>query len=706
MPFITLPCTKCGAALPITRGSMVQCFACGMKNVFVESFDELSRFVIDAFGYPKTIEEIEAQIDQKTIDERMLVIDKLFNQYLSQSRQLEYVILSKLDKTELPPDIGDLGKMIGKLGIVLDAYLIPHLTNDLQKQQYSEMSALCVIRNAMITALILTIEAKKTYKVEDAKRFYANALGNYQRVQEFAEKFAQLYPHMGFEDEKQLAKASEKFCKVITEMLTSSPSYFTDELEEIEAIIKDISDSRANTLKKQVLAFYHLGTAIQFIFDDIRKQEPFKGLAVITERVLFYTRELKENFALAKKWVLDIEDRFRQIQSQLMMLHCGQTLPYLDDYRKEFQLRYEELRQAYNNTLSRYVAITLSDFELELSESFELIESLIDDPSTPPEEIVVQFEKDRHELLVLAETVKSLLFDILKNAINEDLISTHSLEIVTSLSDKNATFDKKILKFINKLIEEFIDLRNTKRLRIEDQRSTFNITYFPIIERLMKSAFIIRLVDIPLPVFMELIILSTSMDVEKDYRIVLLIENPSPITLTNVGVSFFVPNSFRIKTRIMDVGKMRPGQKLSISTNVIPTIEGKFYLMAMLQYEHSKESFWTPTIKIPLIVGHPEKEEDLLKELYKKYGVDVNAVEYIKTLEANLKEFEEIKPINFEKSAADTLERDQADSLVRDLKDLEEDDKDNEKSNGNSPKKSSNSSEKTTKHSKGQDSKG
>ena len=73
------------------------------------------------------------------------------------------------------------------------------------------------------------------------------------------------------------------------------------------------------------------------------------------------------------------------------------SFPYLDDYRGQFQLEYEDLLHIYNDLLSRYVSITLSDMELELSDAFELIETLMDEESTPADEIIDQFEKQNFE---------------------------------------------------------------------------------------------------------------------------------------------------------------------------------------------------------------------------------------------------------------------------------------------------------------------
>ena len=374
---------------------------------------------------------------------------------------------------------------------------------------------------------------------------------------------------------------------------------------------------------------------------------------------------------------LALENRYKTAQQKYLALHCGQFLPYLDDYRGQFQLEYEDLLHIYNDLLSRYVSITLSDMELELSDAFELIETLMDEESTPADEIIDQFEKQNFEILTLGESVKTFLFDLLKMAIDEDLMHTYSLEIVSGISEKSAVFDKKVLKYIDHLIESFINERNNKRLAIGDQRSLFQLQYEPKIERLVKTSFTLELSSIHFPIFMELLLMTTIMEMERpkhpvDYQVFLLLENPNTVPLENVGITFFVPNSFRIKTRIMEIGKIKPHQKIRTSTNVIPTVEGRFYIMAMVQYEHTKESFWMPTIKQQVTVGHPEKHEEVFRDIYKKYGVDIDMVEHMKLLEATSQAYEDSEARKQFPKDEETVEKDSVADLIHYIDEFEE----------------------------------
>jgi hypothetical protein len=681
MPLVSLPCTDCGAALPISEGSIIQCFSCGINNEYSESFEYLTQFVFEIFNITKGIEDIEEKITDNVLNERMMVIDRIFNEYLSQSRQIEYVVVTKRDEIEFKIDIHDLGKKIGMLGLIIDNYLIRHIKNDLQVKQYSEMKTLCEIRNALLTSLWMTYEAKKSYKVKEAQEWYKKSQSNFTRAKTIALEYGEKST-IGFEDEKIIAEAGERFTELLYDFLTNNPGYFADELEEIETILKDLTDVRAIFFKKQIIEFYTLGTALMFLMGEIRERKPFEKLNIKFERILFYTQEIKEHFITAKTWLLELDEKFRDYQKKLMELHCGIRIGYLDDYRKEFEKRQLETTNQFNDSISQYVSATLSDYSIEISDDFDLLDVLMDDDGFDKELLMDKFEKERFEIAALSSTVKDFLFDFLKISINENLTQTYNLEIITAISEKNAEFDKKILRFIRILIQRFVDTRNQEKLTIEEQSKLFYDEYFSLIKRAVEESYTLELKEIPLPIFMELIILSTSLDVEVDYRVVLLLENPSLVNLRNVGVTFFVPNSFRIKTRILEIGKLKPNQKLNIDTNFIPTTQGRFNLMAMVNYEHFNDSFWMPSIKIPLIVGNPKPEDEILHNLYIKYGIDPKTVEMAKNLEnedqEELSEEERIEnKLNKKfkdriKLPKDTIEREKMISLLKELDDMED----------------------------------
>ena len=184
--------------------------------------------------------------------------------------------------------------------------------------------------------------------------------------------------------------------------------------------------------------------------------------------------------------------------------------------------------------------------------------------------------------------------------------------------------------------ERFNDLRNKQQIALEKQKELFNLEYRPILEQVVKFSFTLSREQIAYPIFMEFLILSKAIDIDEEYRTILLIENPSQTTLLKVGVTFFVPNTFQIGTRILEIGKLRPGEKLRIDNRFTPTKEGHFFIMTMVQYEYAKESFWMPSIKIPLIVGNPPNENDALEKFYQEHGLKDEDILKLKAYRENV----------------------------------------------------------------------
>jgi hypothetical protein len=652
----------------------------------MDSFDELSKYVMEILEMVSCPEEIESRIELAAVTARMRKIDALFNEILSLSRQLDYIIVSKLDDIEFEVDLSKLRRNIGKLGIVMEFLLIPHLDNSLQQKQYWEMRYLCKIRNIQLTALIMTIQARKEFRIELARDLYFNARKNYVRAQEFAQDVVKNQNLPDFEEERILSQAAERMCTLFENFLTANPAYFADELEQVEALLLNFNDSRALMLKKQIMKFYNLGTEIMFILEELRNQKPLEVMQAREERVLYYTGEIRDTIKTAKNWINSFESKYSATQKQLLALHCGQMMPYLEDYRKEFQTRVEDAIHRFNDLLSQYVAATTSDYALETAELFELLDAFMDNEEFVIPDLVAKFEHYYHELLILNETVRQFLLDILGQALKESLMELHSLDMVTAVSEKNALFDKKVLRFINLMVERFIDLRNHKLLPLEQQRSIFNIEYRPAIEKVIQKTFTLSIQDVPFPIFLEFILLEKALDVDHEYRAILLLENPSPITLQQVGVTFFVPNSFNIQTRIINIGKMRPNEKLRVDTIFVPTQEGRFYLMAMVQYEHVKESFWMPSVKIPIVVGNPPPEDEILHAVYRKHGINPEDVEFAKQGQFSEQEQEEEEEEDEEPVDIETVERVNLANLLKgfeifDEDQLDEEAPDSEKSN-------------------------
>lgn len=173
------------------------------------------------------------------------------------------------------------------------------------------------------------------------------------------------------------------------------------------------------------------------------------------------------------------------------------------------------------------------------------------------------------------------------------------------------------------MIDDFVELRNNNRMTIEEQRNHFSIKLMPKIEALKKLAFNKKNIELSYPILMELMVLSTKMEINSEQKVFIIIENPNSYPLSNIEASFFVPKNIMITNQLFKLDKIKPYEKKEFSLLIMPTQNGIYYIMAMVQYEDkvSKEQFWLPSVKIKITVGKPPTEQDILKELYEKYGM-------------------------------------------------------------------------------------
>ncbi len=631
---------------------------------------------MELFRTTKSIEKLPETVSKDLLYERMLEVDKKFNALLTDSRKIDYIITTRLDEVEFDVKIDDLRKDLGVLSVIIENLLLSWLESEIQVQQYSEMMALLKIRNVQLNGLCFSLQAVQKYEIEEVESMYYRTQKSFDQAEQYSIKFSEKL-NTEFSVEKSLSEAAKKFASLQQEFLRNNPGYFADELEKLEFVLKDLTDARAITLKKQVIRFYNLGTSMMFILEEMRKKHKFEALEIQYERIPFYTQEIKEDFSIAKHWLKDIEDKFRNYQKNLMSVHCGQVPTYLESFRTEFQRRHSQAKEDYDQKISQYVSTTLSDFAIEIDDDFEIVDLLVEEDAYQPDQVVERFDTIKFNMQALGDTIKNFLFNLLDESFEPDLRATHTKDIVQGLSERHAVFDKKIYNFIDHFIERFVNERNKKQMQIEQQKQLFNRGYLPYIKELVDTSYTIDFEEIPTPLFMEILTLSTKLELESENRVVLLIENSSSMPLKNVGITFFVPNTFMIKRRIVKVGKLKPFEKKNVDTEFVPTEEGKFKIMAMVNYNHANDSFWMPSIQIPIVVGNPEKQDEKLNKLYAQFGIEPEKVEQIKKMdqEEYKEEFEDLigKYPHLAKIPDGTVEKERLIKVLKEVEDIEGD---------------------------------
>lgn len=622
-----LPCTNCGNILDITKGTIVQCFACGIKNSHFESYDLLSAFVLEVFGYNKAIESIESEISENTINTRVKAIDEKYSNILHEIEHIESFVYSKIssiDTKPLLPVVIELTKKISMLKLLIELYLLPHIKGKGSENKYIEYAATCQIYHLAMLGLRNSIEGKDNFKPENSVEFYEKARWNFTNAFSIAEKH--ISQGFNFRNEMSLFQICSEYCNILKDIVNTNPSYYSEQFEQLIGKLDEIPLAKARILRLEMQKILNFANALPKIMEEIRLMSPIKSIEPNKERILFHTEEIIEEIANVKIWIQDIEERYKTLQTTIIQLHCGQLIVYLRDFRNEFQNRMKSCIEAHNNLIEKITQTALLDFTLSISDILEEMESGFTLLQITPVDIIEKTRYLKKDIISLDSDLKQFLFDILDYGIPESLKKNHISEIVSSISDKHSAYDRLIYQYIKKMLDKFIEERDEKGYTIEEQRDKFNIEYRPLLDNLVRESFTITEDQVPYPIFIELVMLTTQLEVDKEYKVFFIIENPSKIPIEDVNVSFFVPNTFKIRTRQYKIGKMKAGDKINVETRIVPDQAGLFYFMAMLQYEYSKEMFWMPSIKLKLKVVDtkdltiPLNEDEFLNEIYKKYG--------------------------------------------------------------------------------------
>ncbi|MHA1895786.1 MAG: hypothetical protein ACTSU2_00190 [Promethearchaeota archaeon] len=629
-----LPCTNCGHNLNIIKGAIVQCFACGTKNVHFDSYDLINAYLNEVLGYSKYTDEIKDQITEETLNYRINQINEYFTKYLEEINGLSEIVVSRVSgvsSKEKLQSIIKLGKNLGMLKILIDVYILPYVKGSIIENQYKEYSTYCEIYQYAILGYRFTLEAAEGFKAEEVTELYEKAAQNFEKSSELSLKYSldEQY-RFDFNNEKETFDIAAKFVGFLKAIIYKNPTYYSDDFELLMNRADQLNFALARSLKNEINKIYTMANEAPVILEEMRKIKPIMSISSTKEKILYHSEEIIEQVENAKIWLNDIEERYKTLQGDIVKLHVGQFITYITNYRKEFYNRYKAAVEKYNQVIGLVVQNTLLDYTIYTTDLLEEMENITIYYSLPANELIERVRLVKKDILDIDSELKEFLFAILEMGLTEDdvksLKAQHSLSIISDISEKHSIFDKLIFKYIKKITDAFIDERDEKRYTIEEQRDMFNVKVRPIIDNLLELSFTLKEDQIPYPLFMEVIMLSTTLEVEKEYGVNFILENPSKIPMLNVDVTFFVPNSFKIKLREYHIGKLKPNKKINVETRIIPTKPGIYHFMTMAQYEYSKEQFWMPSLKFKLKVvegGELSKkldEDEVIDEIYKKYG--------------------------------------------------------------------------------------
>jgi hypothetical protein len=603
-----LPCIKCGASSSIVEGSLHQCFFCGTKSVYSESINLLNKYSAEVLNIPSVL-DISEEPNAEEIGNRRSQIESYFHEINSKFYEYKYFILTKLEEEKLENEkILNLIQATGNLELIVEELLMPHLTDEMAKKNIQEIVVLTHVFNKSLLGMYFSNLAKEKFQLEDCSKYYEFAERNYQNIIEYSDKIKLDSPSFDVNKTKALYTIVVDFTIILRNILSENPTYSSEKLEDLLEDLDKIEEKNVQALNlySQIEQIYHLGRDTSLLLEELRVADIISTINPFQENLIFNAEENIEKLDKIKSWLEDTSETYQEYQKKLLRLHSGKLIEYLETYRTEFTNRKKKNIEKYDNLLDDIINKALGDYNLETMEILDIISDIITKLDLSNEIIVQRFEIEHDDLIKMDESLKAFILSLVKATINKDLETEYYTELIKLISEKHSDFDNRILKYINTLLKNFEDLRNEKILSMEEQRNIFLLELKPNVSRLIDASFTLKEEYIPYPLFIEIIMLTKKLAVNNPEEITVLVENPSTTEIKNVNISFFMPKSFQSKLRFAQLRKINPLDIRKIETEIVPTETGIFHFMVMIEYNHTGESFWMPSIRIEL-----EVEEEL-----------------------------------------------------------------------------------------------
>lgn len=606
----------CGNGLSgLVEGTLVQCFACGTENVRTEALDLLTQFVGEHFS-TFNLEEFSVEPSKSSLQERGQVVESLFHDLMGRSPGEWSVVATKLDeKAPAPEAVLERARDFGLLCVFMDNFLLPFEASPVATRRLREMYYRAKAENAALTGHWHSLVSRAAFKEKVAKRALELCARSLRRAVTICGE-AEAKWSVDFGDLKICYDVGSRFAALLQRMVSENPAYLSQEMEDLVVDLGSIEIPLARALRSQIQRLYDLANSVQFILEELRHREPFGAVEVYREHCILFVEDTIQRLEEAINWLVDVRERFKASQRELMKLHLGKLVPYLNSYRTEFEGRFEAALEQFDDMLEKVIINAVSDHAIEYFELFDEVESLFTAEGVDRDSLIGRLAAFKDDLVELDDALKKLAFSCFKLAQERNLERALLPQVVQSISDKHAHFDLKLLEFITSTFNEFQESRNAERLTIEEQREYFVGTLQPQVRRLVDASFAIKERNVPYPLFLEFLILTTELEVNRPQRLALILENPSTVDVKDVSVSFFVPASFDVKQRHVSLSRLRAGEKKAVGTEITPTEPGPYTLMAMVQYEHVNETFWLPSVRLEISVkGDRELEEKFQRVL-------------------------------------------------------------------------------------------
>ncbi|MFX1592962.1 MAG: hypothetical protein ACFFCL_09730 [Promethearchaeota archaeon] len=619
-----LPCKKCGSGLPIVKGSVAQCPYCGAKTLYMESICSFKYYLAEVLNltsfkterlFKNSEFKAERVIKNLEIDKRKSIIESHFHRLYSDFNEYRHLIITKLDSIDIDPlKLFNLIRSAGNFEIIIEEFLLNYIKDDKIREKYQDCRDFAFLINKSLLGLYYSYLAKNSLYVESCENYYHLAEKNYKNIVDYCNIIKLENNHHSIYEKKEIYEVLSEFTAILRGILNKNPKFYSDKLEDLLnrlAKVK-IEHIRKFNLYSQIENIYQLERNTCVLLEKVKIDNPFSSTDTSEENIIFNSEENLEKLNNVRNWIKVISERYQKYQRNLLKLHSGRLIRYLESYREEFINFKNKNVEKFNNLLEEMILKTFNAYN---SEAVEVLNSLSDliQKDILNENIIKRFEVEHKDLIHLDELLKNFIKDIFNKPVLRNFKSEYCKKLISHISVKHTEFDKYILKYVNRIFQNFEEIRSKKILSLEEQKNQFSLELKPSLQKLIDLSFNLDEKVLPYPLFIDIEVQNEKLKVDSPEVITLIIENPNLTSIKDIKIYFFMPNTFQSKLEYTSIKKLKPNERRKIKTKIIPKQIGTFLFMVMVEYQHTNKTFWMPSIKHKLTV---EESEGLLKYSY------------------------------------------------------------------------------------------
>ncbi|MFX1389441.1 MAG: hypothetical protein ACFE9Z_05180 [Promethearchaeota archaeon] len=608
-----LPCKKCGSGLPAVKGSIALCPYCEAKTLYMESIYSFKYYLGEVLQL--TSLKIEKNLSNDEFERRKYLITEYFFKLNSNFNEYRHLIITKLDNLNI--DLLNLFKLIrsaGNFEIILENFLLRYIDNSKTRNKFLKFKDISYIINKSLIGLYYTYVAKNILDTDKCAKYYHLAEKNYQNIVDYCNITNFENDSHNIFKKKEIYVILSEFATILRGILNENPKYYSDKLEDLlDRLMKiDAEEWRKFNLYTQIEKIYKLERNTSVVLEKVKIDCPLLSTENLEESIIFNTEENLEKLYNVQNWIKSVSERYQKYQRSLLKLHSGRLINYLESYREEF-INYKNMNTEKFKTLLE--TMISNAFDTYNSEALEVLNNLSDflQHDLLNEKIIERFEIEQKDLIELEHLLQNFIDDIFKKPLIRNLVSDYYKHLISSVSIKHTEYDRYILKYINRMVQDFENSRSKKSLTLEEQRNQFSLELKPNLKKLIDLSFGLDEKVISYPLFMDIKIENKKLKLDHPEIINVIIENPNFTDIKDIKIYFFMSDSFQSKLQYTSIKKLKANEITKIKTKVIPRKTGNFLYMVMAEYQHSNKTFWMPSIKLELEV---ERDEE-----YSRYNI-------------------------------------------------------------------------------------